>query len=170
MKDFMPVWKDGLAWKVEYSFAQPSAAAVMDPADEAVRKVWDYKAVRVRGGGWRLVVSEAAPLGQERYEVAFSSACEVLKAVQFNHLGEPHQVFNDSEGAEFRADSVSVPLLDWPAWASGRAEGGAWVLRVEKQGYSAFTERFAWRKGRPWWSEAERSYGARRVKARLLQP
>lgn len=169
MNDHLPLWKDGASWRVEYSFSQPSAAAVMDPADEAVRQVWDYKASRSGAGGWLLSLRQSPALGEERYEVELSSGFAVLKAVMFNHLGEAHQVFNDSEGPDFRADSVRVPLLDWPSWDSGRSEGGAWVLRLAKVGYDAFTERFVWRKGKPWWSEAERSSGTRKVSARLLE-
>lgn len=168
MNDYLPRWKDGQTWKVEYTAAQPSAAAVLDPADETVKAVWEYRAAKEADGSWKLVIKEDTTRMQEHYEVMFTTALTVAKAVMINAWGEPHMVFNDAEGAVFRADTTKIPLLDWPEWKTGKLEGDSFVLRLETTGYNAFTERFVWKKGKPWWVEAERSYGPRGVKARLI--
>ncbi|HBL16709.1 MAG: hypothetical protein A2X36_13895 [Elusimicrobia bacterium GWA2_69_24] len=177
--DFLPRWKDGQSWRVEYTAPEPSAAAAMDPGDVLRKEVWEYRPRRIDDAfgvpsGWILQIRESRPPGAtpalERYEVRFSSSFALLKVTRFNHLDEGHEVFNDSEDAGYRADATRIPLLDWPRWESGRKEGGAFVLAVRTGGRDGFREEFLWKAGSPWWSEASRSYGSRAVRARLLQP
>lgn len=171
VKDFKPRWKDGAGWKVEYSYQQPSAAGVADPGPELRREIWSYQVKAEEGGGWRLIVREVrSPVTQERYETLFDADLRVVKVTQFNAWGQGFEVVNDAEGAAagFRADSVRAPFLDWPEWDGAAIEKGSAKLVMEKRGYNGFQETFVWKKGKPWWTEAERRYSGSAVKARTL--
>ncbi len=167
---FLPQWRDGQAWAVEYSIRSPSAAGVENPPDEIMKEIWEYSLLRPKDGadGWNLKIWERNFENNGYYSVVFSTSLGVLKVLRFGPDGQAHQVFNDSEKGDYRSDSTRAPLLDWPAWSSGVAENGAWVFRFDVPGRDGYHERIRWLKNSPWWFQAERSYGAVAVKARLL--
>lgn len=171
LKDYKPKWKSGQSWRVEYIFRQPSAAASADPGSETRREIWSYQ-VAAHQEGWRLTIRELrSPATTERYEVTLDQDLAVKQVKRFNHLNEGYPVYNDIEEGNkgFRADSENTPLLDWPDWTAGRFQDNAYVMELEKRGYSSFRDSFRWKKGKPWWSEAERRFGDSSIKARLFE-
>lgn len=169
-KAFLPQWRDGRTWAVEYFIRAPSPAAVENPPDEIKKEVWEYFLKKTTEGaaGWKLKIWQRNYEEQGVYVMTFTTACAVVKVIRYNHLDEAHEVFNDSEAGGYRSDPTRAPLLDWPAWGSGVMENGSWEFRFEVPGRDGFRERIRWMKGSPWWWQAERSYGAVAVKARLL--
>ncbi len=167
---FLPQWREGQAWAVEYLIRSPSAAGVENPPDEIRTEVWEYSMLRPKdgAGGWILKVWERNFERNGHYQVTFTTAIAVLKVERYDSRGDAREVFNDSDKGGYRSDSTRAPLLDWPVWGSGVPENGAWVFRFDVPGRDGFHERIRWLKNSVWWFQAERSYGAVAVKARLL--
>lgn len=157
--DFRPKWKDGQTWRVEYQHNQPD--------QEPAREVWLYHVRALPGeAGWVLTITPALPT--HRYEVTLDPSLAVKGVMHFAEKAPGLAVINDAESGGFRADSIRAPLLDWPDWASGQVAGKAYKLSIERRGFGGFRTTLTWRKGKPWWSEAERRYGDTSVTGRLL--
>lgn len=167
---FLPKWSEGAAWAVEYTVRSPSAAGVENPPDEIRKEVWQYLLLRPKVGadGWVLKIWERNFESNGTYVVTFTTAFAVVKVIFAGPAGRDHEILNDTESGGYRSDSTRAPLLDWPVWSSGTSENGAWVFRLDVPGPNGFHERIRWLKNSPWWFQAERSYGAVAVKARLL--
>jgi len=157
--DYLPRWKDGQTWRVEYQHNQPNV--------EPAREVWLYHVRALpQQGGWVLTITP--PLPTRRYEVTLSPRLEVVKVMHQAEKAPALAVINDAESGGYRADSIRAPLLDWPDWAAGQLDKKSYKLSIERRGFGGFRSTFIWRKGKPWWSEAERRYGDTSVTARLL--